>query len=108
MPHFTPRQPQFSALLLLAMAAPLAAQASSELAIEKGCYNCHGSYLRGEAPAFASLASKLARLKGDAPAQEKFVASYRTGKTLEHVEAHERLSPESASKLVQWLVGGAK
>lgn len=35
-----------AALLL----APLASQANSSLAVEMGCYNCHGAYPRGDAP----------------------------------------------------------
>lgn len=35
-------------LLRMVLAAPLASQASSSLAVEMGCYNCHGTPLRAE------------------------------------------------------------
>lgn len=93
--------------LLIALAAPLAAQASSQLAIDKGCYSCHGVNLRGEAPGFERLAAKLGKHKGDAAAEQKIVNKLQHGDMLERIDAHERLSPESAKTLVHWLVDGA-
>jgi cytochrome c551/c552 len=80
----------------------------SELATSKGCYNCHGSYLRGDAPGFERLSARLGGLKGDATAERKFTDSFRAGELLQHIDAHERLSNESATALIHWLAEGAK
>jgi cytochrome c len=104
-------QSKFVALIGLTAATvllPMAAQANAQLAIDKGCYACHGVYRRGDAPTFEQLSSRLGRLKGDAVAEQKFVAKYVHGETFEHIAAHERLSQESAQSLIHWLVEGAK
>ena len=87
---------------------PLAAQADSLLALDKGCYACHGAYRRGDAPAVDQLSKRLERLKGNAAAEKDFVEKYGRGEFLEHIDAHERISPESAAVLIHWLVEGAK
>ena len=94
--------------LLLAVAWPLAANASAQLAVDHGCYNCHGPNLRGEAPSMERLAQRLSKYKGDSAAQQKFVDKYRAGEMFGHIDAHERLSPESAMALVHWLAEGGK
>lgn len=94
--------------LLAALNAPLASQASPQLAVDKGCYNCHGANLRGDAPSIDQLSVKLAKLKGDAAAEQRFVDKFRAGEMFEHVDTHERLSQESAKALIHWLVEGAK
>lgn len=94
--------------LLLAVAWPLAANASAQLAVDHGCYNCHGPNLRGEAPSMERLAERLSKYKGDSAAQQKFVDKYRAGEMFGHIDAHERLSPESAMALVHWLAEGGK
>ena len=98
----------FAGALLAALVWPLAAQSSSALALDKGCYSCHGAVLRGEAPGFERLAVKLSKYKGDLTAEQKFVDKYRAGQMLERIDAHERLSPESARTLIHWLVEGAR
>ena len=95
-------------LLLLAMAWPMAAQANAQLAIDMGCYSCHGANLRDEAPSIERLAERLARYKGDPSAQQKFVEKFSAGEMFGHIASHERLSPASAKALVQWLAEGAK
>jgi len=92
----------------LALACPLAAQASSQLALDKGCYNCHGATLRGDAPGFDRLSSKVSKYQGDLAAEQKFVDKYLAGEMFEHIDAHERLTPESAKALLHWLVEGGK
>ena len=84
------------------------ALANPQMAVEMGCYNCHGAQLRADAPSFAHLADRLSRLKGDAAAEQKFAAKLREGEFLQHFTAHQQLSPESAQKLVHWLTEGAK
>jgi len=94
--------------LLVWVACPLAVQASPQLAVEKGCYNCHGPYLRGDAPSFEKLSSRLSKLKGDQAAEQKFVDKYLAGEMFQHIDVHERLSRESAKTLIHWLVEGAR
>ena len=94
--------------LILAVAWPVAANASAQLAVEHGCYNCHGANLRDEAPSMERLAKKLGKYKGDPAAQQKFVDKYRAGEMFGHIDAHERLSLESATALVRWLAEGGK
>ena len=98
----------FTATFLMTVALPLAARASSSLAVDQGCYSCHGANLRGDAPGFERLAAKLAKFKNDPAAEQKFVEKYRTGEMLEHIDAHERVSPESAKALIHWLVQGGQ
>ena|ERR1035437_6802820 len=94
--------------LLLALAWPFAASASTQLAIDHGCYSCHGANLRDEAPNFKRLAEKLARYKGDLTAQQQFVDKFLAGEMFGHIDAHERLSAESARALVGWLAEGGR
>lgn len=94
------------AALVAAMSPP--AQASWQLASDKGCTNCHGAFRRGDAPSFERLSAKLAKLKGDLAAEQRFVAEYQAGEMFNHVDTHERLSAESAKALIHWLVEGAK
>ena len=85
-----------------------AALASPQLAADYGCVNCHGAYQRGDAPTFERLSGKLAKYRGDEAAQARFVDKYRSGAPLEHVDAHERISRETATALVHWLVEGGQ
>jgi len=89
-----------------ALASP--AQASTAMATEFGCINCHGSHLRGESPTLAQLAEKMAKYRGDEAALAQKVAKYRRGEVLEHIDAHERLSLERATVLLRWLADGAR
>lgn len=98
----------FTSLALPALLWPLAASASTVLAIDHGCYSCHGAYLRDEAPKFERLSSRLSRYQGDPAVEQKFIENFRTGEMFGHIAAHERLSPESAKVLVHWLIEGAK
>jgi cytochrome c551/c552 len=95
-------------LFLAALALPLAGQAASPSAVDMGCYNCHGAYPRGEAPGFPQITAKYAERKPDAAAEQRLADKLRQGEWLEHIDAHERLSPETARALVHWLVEGAK
>jgi len=108
MPHSHPLKIILANALLLTLVSPMAAQASAALAVEHGCINCHGLYLRDEAPNFERTSSRLAKYKGDAVAEQKFVESFRTGQMFGHIDAHERLSAESAKALIHWLVEGAR
>jgi cytochrome c551/c552 len=110
MRHAMQHRITFAGTLLVALLWPLAVQASSQLASDKGCYNCHGVNLRGDAPSFERLASRLSRYKADPnpDAEQKWVDKFRAGESFQHIDAHERLTPESARALVHWLVEGGK
>jgi cytochrome c551/c552 len=108
MRHTLQHRITLTATLVIAAVSPSAAQASSQLASDKGCYNCHGATLRGDAPAFERLSSRLSKYQGDAGAEAKFLDKYRAGEFMGHIDAHERLTPESAKALVHWLVEGGK
>lgn len=94
--------------LLLAAGWPVAAHASPQMFVEYGCYNCHGSHLRGEAPAIDALSKRVSGLKGDQGAEQKFVEKYRVGEAFERIDAHGRVTPETARTLIHWLAEGAK
>ncbi|MFN4350449.1 MAG: hypothetical protein ACK4F6_06570 [Hylemonella sp.] len=96
------------AACLLGLALPLASQASSSLASEMGCYNCHGQPMRADAPSFERLAAKFAKRSGQAGAEQHAVDELLQGEGFRHIPAHEHLSPETARKLVHWLFDGGK
>ncbi len=98
----------FACLGLAALAMTGTAHASQQLAVEHGCYSCHGSYPRGEAPDFEKLAGKMAKYHGDATALANKVSRFRTGEAFEHIDAHERLSTQTATALLKWLAEGGR
>ena len=98
-----------SALLaaaVLAFAPP--AGASSALALEKGCLNCHGSPPRGKAPTMAALAQQYAPARDDAAKAQALADHLREHHLFGGVPAHERLSPEEAMRFVAWLIAGGQ
>jgi len=103
-------------LALLATTACLSGPALAEdlptgaaLAVEMGCYNCHGKAARHDAPSFAELAREFAKHQGDAAAAGKLGAELREGEPFHaRIVAHEQLSEDSAAKLMQWLIDGAR
>jgi cytochrome c len=101
----------FAGLMALGLAAVLLssrpALASSQLALDKGCYKCHGSPPRKNTPTFAELASRYANHRGDAAAERTLVDKLRRGSFLGHIDAHERLSQEDAQRLIRWIIDGA-
>ena len=97
-----------AAFVVAVLASPMASQAVSPSAVDMGCYNCHGAYPRGEAPGFSQIAAKYAERKPDAATEQRLADKLRQGEWLEHIAAHERLSPETARALIHWLVEGAK
>ena len=56
-------------LLVCTLAASPLAQAGSALAVEMGCYSCHGNAYHPNAPSFAQLASHTAKHRGEAGAR---------------------------------------
>ena len=91
----------------LAGAALAANQAGSALAVEMGCYNCHAAPTRADAPSFERLVAKFEKRRGDTEAEQHVIDELRRGEPLQHIPAHERLSPETAQSLVRWLFDGA-
>jgi cytochrome c551/c552 len=92
----------------LMLVLPLASRADPALAVEMGCYNCHGAPARGDAPSFERLAAKFEKRRGDSAAEQHVVDELLRGEPLHPIPAHERLSPETARLLVRWLSDGAK
>ncbi|TXL64148.1 hypothetical protein [Zeimonas arvi] len=84
--------------------------AGAALAVEMGCHNCHRPGSRhADAPTFEHLARELAKHRGDPQAAARLGVELRKGEPFHpRVVAHEQLSPETAAKLMQWLVDGAK
>lgn len=94
------------ALALTTSAFPLAAQASMNLALDKGCLSCHGTPPRGKAPTIADLANRFATAKGNEAEMTKLSERLREHHLFGGVPAHERLSAEEAERFVRWLVDG--
>jgi cytochrome c len=103
---------RFAGSMVLGLAAPLmlpaAASVSSQLALDKGCYTCHGNPPRKNAPTFAELASRYAKHRGNANAENALVEKLRQGTFFGHIDAHERLSQEDARRLVRWIIEGGR
>lgn len=95
-------------LLTLLLIAPLPAQASAQLALDRGCYSCHGEPPRRNVPSMAQLAADYARYRGQADAPRELADKLRAGGLFAHIAAHERLSPEDCETLMRWIIEGAK
>ena len=93
---------------LFAPAAPAQDRSGADLAADYGCYSCHGAPPRKDAPTFPQLAARCAPHRDDAKAQQRLSDRLREGKFFGHVDAHERLSPEAAARLVRWICDGAR
>lgn len=101
----------FPGLLLaagLVLGPAMPAQASAQLALEKGCYGCHGDPPRRNAPSFAQLAADYARYRGQADAARKLADKLREGGLFGHIAAHERISQAECETLMRWIIDGAK
>lgn len=102
------RHHRFLLPLCLALLPPLAAQAGSQLALEHGCYSCHGEPPRRGTPSMAQLAAAYARYRGQADAPRRLADKLREGTLFGHIAAHERLSPQECEALMRWLIDGAR
>lgn len=94
--------------LTAALTLPHPAMASSQLALDKGCYKCHGNPPKKNAPTFAELAARYTKHRGNASAESALVEKLRRGTFLGHIDAHERLSQEDAQRLVRWIIDGGR
>lgn len=94
------------AVMLCALVAAPAAQASAQLALDKGCFACHGNPPRKNVPSFVELAQDYARYQGQPDMEVKLADKLREGHFFGGVQAHEQLSEESARALVRWIIQG--
>ncbi|MDP1654747.1 MAG: hypothetical protein Q8K91_09420 [Hylemonella sp.] len=94
----------FCSLALL----PVLSQANAQLALEKGCYGCHGEPPRRSAPTFVRLAADYARYRGQQDAPRKLADKLREGSLFGHIAAHERISPYECEMLMRWIIDGAR
>lgn len=90
----------------LAATLPLIASANMNLALDKGCLNCHGTPPRGQAPTMAQLAQHFASAQGNEAEIARRSAHLREHHLFGGVPAHERLSADEAERFVRWLVDG--
>lgn len=88
--------------------AAAGAWASSQLALEQGCFSCHGSPPRADAPTFSQLAGKFARDRDVSQAEIKLADKLRKVPMIGDIGAHERVSEESARALMRWIIQGAQ
>ncbi len=93
--------------LMVPLLLPAPAHASSQLALDKGCYTCHGNPPRKSAPTFAQLASRYEKHRGNTSAENVVAEKLRQGSFLGHIDAHERLSQDDARRLIRWIIEGA-
>lgn len=107
MPSILPRPLRFGLLALLAGSASCAL-ASADLALQKGCYGCHGEPPRRGAPGMAQLAADYARYRGQPDAPRRLADKLREGGLFGHIAAHERMSQEECETLVRWIIDGAR
>lgn len=101
----------FSSLIIsAAFGLPLTslAQSSSALALDKGCYSCHGSSPRKNAPTFDQLAKDYAKYQGQTATAVTLAEKLHEEHVFGGIKAHEELTPENALQLVRWIIDGAK
>lgn len=95
-------------LLSCLMWLPALSQANAQLALEKGCYGCHGESPRRGAPTFPQLATGYAKYRGQPDAPHKLADKLREGSLFGHIAAHERISPYECELLMRWIIDGAR
>ncbi len=94
--------------MISVVAAAHAAETSAQLALDKGCFACHGDPPRKNAPTFAQLARDFARYQGQPEQEVRLADKLREGHVFGGIQAHENLSAESARALVRWIIEGAR
>jgi cytochrome c len=77
------------------------AQANAQLALDKGCYSCHGNPPKKNAPSFEQLAANYAKYQGQSDAAAKLASQLHKDYVFGGINAHERLAQESALTLVR-------
>lgn len=82
------------------------AHADAALALDKGCFSCHGEPPRGKAPTLAALAQRYAGLSAaELASKAEKLCEHRL---LGGIAAHEKLTPEESLRLVRWIAAGAR
>ena len=99
--------PLLAISVVFLMSAP-SIQASPQLALDKGCYSCHGTPPKKNAPTFEQIAADYAQYRGQTDAATGLAAKLREGHIFGGINAHEQLTEESALKLVLWLIDARK
>ena len=84
------------------------AQSASALALDKGCYSCHGSSPRKNAPTFDQLAKDYAKYQGQTATEVTLAEKLHEKHLFGGIKAHEQLTQENAALLVHWIIEGAK
>jgi cytochrome c len=82
-------------------------QAQESLALEKGCFTCHGNPPKKNAPTFKQLATAYAKYQGQSDAAARLANELTKGHIFGGIKAHETLTPESALLLIHWIIAGA-
>ena len=95
-------------LMLGVACAANGAWANAELALEQGCFTCHGNPPRGKAPPFAELADQYARYQSEPDSEVRLAEKLRKPSLFGGIAAHERLSEENAQLLLRWIIQGAR
>lgn len=95
------------ACALVSAHAQSGAPGGAQLAADKGCYNCHGDPPKKKAPTFAALSKDYAQYRGQPEQETALAEKLRTGSFFGHIDAHERLSADTAQALVRWIISGS-
>jgi len=100
-------------VLLLAAGRPAPALAEealggSALALQMGCYNCHGKHPRHGAPTMARMAEEFAKYRGKSGEAAELGKHLIRGEPFRRIVAHEQMSRETAEALMQWIIDGAR
>jgi cytochrome c len=82
------------------------ARSASQLAADRGCYNCHAEPSRKSIRSFGEIRKAYASLKGRPDAERQAIERMHHGSLFTHVAAHERLPDEEAALLIRWLFAG--
>lgn len=93
-----------ASILLLSASA---AQAQESLALEKGCYTCHGNPPKKNAPTFQQLATAYVKYQSQPDAAARLAKELTKGHIFGGINAHETLTQESALLLIHWIIAGA-
>lgn len=90
------------------LALLLTTPSQAQLALEKGCYSCHGDPPRHNAPTFAQIAKDYARYRNQPDAPHQLAEKLRAGGLFSHIAAHERVDQAECEALMRWIIEGAK
>ena len=92
----------FVALLLFGGSA----QADRQLANRNGCMSCHAD-TEFDAPTWPELAADYGQFQGQPDAASIQGEKLRRGTFFTKIKAHQKLTPTTATDLMQWIIDGA-